>query len=161
MRRLLTGAALMLLAGACGAGPQEAGPPALPIPPADALFGVFEGRVPSGPDGLQKTKIALTLLRDPALKTPTEAWMQWIPVPPDEIVRHVWRGTWRLEKGTPHDDRAPVIVLSDSPAGLGAFQAVGGSLLLGLDADRRPRVGNAAWNYTLSRTHGGADGAGP
>lgn len=80
--------------------------------------------------------------------------MQWIPVPPDEIARHVWRCAWRLETGTPHDDRAPVVVvLTGSPAELGAFQAVGPDLLFCLDSERRPGVGNAAWNYTLSRTH--------
>lgn len=143
-------ALLLALLVACDT--QDSGPPPLPIPPAEELAGLFEGRVPAAQPEHEKIKVAVTLSHDPATRAPTLASVQWIPVPPDTVVRHVWQGTWHIETGTPLEPDARVYVLDGAPEDFRMYQAIGEHLLLTLDSDRNPKIGNASWNFTLSRT---------
>jgi hypothetical protein len=144
--------ALSLLA-ACGEEQQSSGPPALPIPLDNVLTGVFEGRVPSTSADREKIKVRLMLSHDPISGAPTTATLEWVPVPPDAVVRHVHQGTWTIQTGTPSHPDAVVYLLDDAaPEGFGGYMAIGPDLLLLLNDDLSLRIGNASWSYTLSRT---------
>jgi hypothetical protein len=140
-------AALALLAG-CGAGAE---PARAPFPPPDiaggALVGLFEGKFPC--DTCVKIKTALLLLQDPANGSPTRYLLRqlFVSEPIDTA------GSWTIRRGTAGDPAAAVCELRPDDAGPPIrYQRVGADILLLLDEALRPRVGNAAYSFTLSRT---------
>jgi hypothetical protein len=144
---------LLAASSACG-GPGHAGP-ALPIPDDEVLAGVFEGRVPCDAP-CEKLKVRVILRHDAARQSPSTASIEWIAVPrpehDDDAVRRVWQGRWETAIGTRRDPDAVVYRLRGAPDGFAAYQVIGSKVLVMLDGDLEPRVGTAAWSFTLSRT---------
>lgn len=115
----------------------------------------FEAHVPCTIDPVpdpacQRVKLGLVLYRDSATDGPTTYVMSIIRVGVGDD-REVHRGAWTIETGTalhPHD---AVYRLGAAPDHLREFWAVGDDLVLLLDPDRMPRVGDAGYSFTLNR----------
>jgi len=114
----------------------------------------FEAHVPCAidpaPDATcQRVKLGLVLYRDAVTGEPSTYVMSIVRVGVSDE-REVRQGRWRVETGMALDADAAVYRLTDAPSHVGAFWAVGDNLLLLLDADGMPRVGDAGYSYTLS-----------
>ncbi len=144
----------LLLAGVCttlaGCG-SEPDAQRAPFPPADiaegSLMGIFEGKFPC--DSCVKIKTALVLLQDAATDSPTRYLLRqlFVSEPIDTA------GGWTITRGTADDPDAAVCELHPDDGGPPIrYQRVGRDILLLLDDALRPRVGNAAYSFTLSRT---------
>ncbi|HUG41648.1 MAG TPA: hypothetical protein VMM12_14260 [Longimicrobiales bacterium] len=127
---------------------------ALPLR-SDSLVGVFEGRTPCGKlfveftgydsPACEKVKWWLALYRDPAGEPGGYRF---------EGTRVTRTGAWAIERGTASQPDAVVYRLfTDLPVGSIALLRIDANILLLLDGDRRPMVGDASWSYTLSRTN--------
>lgn len=118
-------------------------------PIGSALYGVFEGKVPC--EDCNKTKVALTLHWDAKSHAPTGYLLERIGVGKGDN-RHVAQGIWKRTQGSKYG-KGPVVRLgSAAPEGFRDFLAVGQDILLILDKEGSPRVGNATYSFTLSRT---------
>ena len=114
------------------------------------LVGIFEGRVPC--DDCEKIKIFLVLYQDPEKKTPTTYKLGRVYVGKGND-RTMTEGNWTILHGTKTNPNAIVYQLDqNTPVELGSYLAVDKNILLLLDKDMNPKVGNASWSYTLSRT---------
>ena len=135
---------------ACGS--QDAAPPPSPTTiPEAALVGVFEGRFPCA--DCERLKTSLTLLQDPTSNVPTTYERREVFVGRDNTV-HDTRGAWRIRRGASTDADAIVLELDpDESESLVHYLKVDENILLLLDEQLRPRVGNASHSFTLSRTH--------
>ncbi len=138
--------------------PIDAFPPWYPVENAqgDPPFADFEAHVPCAIDPVpdpacQRVKLGLVLYRDPATQEPTTYVMSIIRVGVGDD-REVHLGTWRTEAGTALDPEASVYRLDGVPEHLAAFWAVSDGILLLLDGDRMPRVGDAGYSFTLNST---------
>jgi hypothetical protein len=121
----------------------------------ESVLGVFEGRTPCGPIALQFTnfpaqhceqvKWKLTLYREAISGAPTRYEFKGS--------RGARRGAWTIVHGTARNRDATVYRLAfGTHGGAVSFQAVDDRVLLLLDNDMRPLVGDASWSYTLNRT---------
>jgi hypothetical protein len=121
----------------------------------ESVLGTFEGRTPCGPIALQftgfpaenceKIKWKLTLYSDATSGAPTRYEFQG--------TRATRRGAWSVVRGTAGNRDAMVYRLEFGPRGSTiCLQTIDDRVLLLLDSDRRPLVGDASWSYTLSRT---------
>ena len=140
--------AFALALAACGAEDGTFMPPFPPEEiPADALVGIFEGKFPC--ETCVKIKTALVLLQEPATGNPTRYLLRQnqTGAPEDS------EGSWRIRRGSRFDPGAVVYELQPpgSPVTID-YLTVGPDILLLLDEQLRPRVGNAAYSFTLSRT---------
>ena len=138
--------------------PVTAFPPWYPSENAqgDPAFADFEAHVPCtiepAPDpACQRVKFGLVLYRDPVTGEPSTYVMSIVRVGVGDD-REVHQGRWRAESGTALDPAATVYRLDRVPEHLGSYWAVGDDLLLMLDGERMPRVGDAGYSYTLNRT---------
>lgn len=113
-------------------------------------YGVFEGRIPCG--DCERVKVRLTLHRNPANNAPTEYLLERIQVGKGND-RLVARGRWQVVD-VPIPDRYGVAYRLDeeAPPDFGIYLPVGNDILLFLNPDMRPRVGDASHSFTLSRT---------
>ena len=98
----------------------------------------------------QRVKLGLVLYGDPAAGEPATYVMSIIRVGVSDE-REVHEGAWHAERGTALDSDAVVYRLDDVPDHLRDYWAVGSDILLLLDSDRMPRVGDAGYSYTLNR----------
>jgi hypothetical protein len=126
-----------------------------PIPTLEARsdsqpYGVFEGRIPCG--DCERIKVRLTLHRNPANNAATEYLLERIYVGKGND-RETTRGTWKTVDA-PLPDRYGVAYRLDqtSPVDFSFYMPVGANLLLFLNEDLQPRVGDASHSFTLSRT---------
>ena len=120
----------------------------------DSVLGVFEGRTPCSalageftgfPLGnCEKIKWELALHHEASSGRPTTYEFKG--------TRSSRRGTWSIARGAPSDARAVVYRLQYDPGKTLALLRVDANILLILDHDLRPMVGDASWSYTLSRT---------
>ncbi len=94
---------------------------------------------------------ALTLHRDAQTLAPTSYVLERINVGNDDA-RLITEGTWTTAVGSPVDERLAVAVLATAPPGFTRYLMLGANLLLVLDDKLEPRVGNALYSFTLSRT---------
>jgi len=118
-------------------------------PKGSVLCGVFEGKVPC--EDCNKTKVALTLHWDAKDHFPTRYLLERVGVGKGDE-RHVSQGVWKRTLGSPYG-KGPVIRLGpEAPEGFRDFLMVGEDILLILDGKGRPRVGDATYSFTLSRT---------
>lgn len=125
-------------------------PPNRAPPPGSSRVVVFEGKTPCG--NCNRVKIRLTLHRDEVTGAPTEHILERIGVGLSDE-RHVTRGPWTLATGSAVDPGASIVNLAgDTPAEYAHYQRVGETLLLLLDDNLQPRVGNAEHSFTLSLT---------
>jgi hypothetical protein len=120
-------------------------------PPAGSvMYGVFEGRTPC-PD-CEKIKTGLTLHQSAKKKTPTTYVLQRVSVGKGNDTT-VNQGKWKKFAGKGKYRNMTVIQLGgDVPPEYSHFLLVGDNLLLLLDADLEPRVGDSGFSFTLSRT---------
>jgi hypothetical protein len=119
-------------------------------PPGSTLYGTFEGKVPCA--DCERTKMALTLHRDADDLTPTSYLLERIFVGEGDD-RWVNEGRWENTAGIPGAEDAVVCHLVDgSPPEVSNYLAIGDNLLLLLDENLEPKVGNAMHSFTLSRT---------
>lgn len=120
----------------------------------DSVLGVFEGRTPCSPlaaeftgfplRNCEKIKWELALHHEPRSGRPTTFEYKG--------TRSSRRGTWSTARGTPSDANAVVHRLQYESGKTLALLRVDANILLILDTDLRPMVGDASWSYTLSRT---------
>ena len=138
-------------------------PPVTNFPPwyaaenagGDPAVADFEAHVPCAIDPVpepacQRVKLGLVLYRDAATGEPSTYVMSIVRVGVSDE-REVRQGEWHIETGMALDAEATVFRLGGAPEHLRAYWAVGDDLLLLLDGNRMPRVGDAAYGYTLNR----------
>ena len=116
----------------------------------DPLFGVYEGRVPC--EDCNALKIGLALYRDDETWAPTTYKLVRVYVGKSDE-QHVNEGVWRVDgevEGYP--DAVVYELVSSTPGEFESFWAINDDLLLILDEDGKPRVGDAGFGYLLSRT---------
>ena len=120
----------------------------------DTVLGVFEGRTPCSRlaaeftgfplQNCEKIKWELALHHNARSERPTTYEFKG--------TRATRRGTWSIARGIPSDPRAVVYRLQYDPGKTLALLRVDSNILLILDDDLKPMVGDASWSYTLSRT---------
>lgn len=121
------------------------------------VFGVFEGRSPCHgiarelklPQyaGCMKVKWCVTLYRNPETSAPTTYKVE------GTLHRQNAReGTWSIIQGTKTDPNATVYQLNPTQTEAALFLLkADDNVLLFLNQDREPLVGNANFSYTLNR----------
>ena len=132
-------------------------PPAIQSGPArlpDSVLGVFEGRTPCSPlaaeftgfplQNCEKIKWELALHHEPRSGRPTSYEFKG--------TRSSRRGTWSTARGIPANADAVVYRLQYDSGKTLSLLRVDANILLILDGELRPMVGDASWSYTLSRT---------
>lgn len=129
------------------------------LPKGPQVHGYFEGRSPCREitevlggvvrEECIKIKWQLILFQDPTTHAPTTyalggfGWRN----PPKT-------GKWAIVKGTKEDPNAVVYQLDpDNAQGFLSFFKADENILLFLDKDRNPLVGNSRFSYTLNRTN--------
>jgi hypothetical protein len=134
---------------ACAEGGSESPVPNLEPPAGSARFGIFEGKVPCS--GCERIKMRLTLHRDEGDDSPTAYVLERIEVGRGNE-RLISRGTWTSAAGSPTAPCATVVALDGSPDAFSRYLLLGTNLLLMLDQNLEPLVGNDVHSFTLSRT---------
>jgi hypothetical protein len=116
----------------------------------DPIQSVMEGRVACQATGCDKLKVTLVLYAKAQDRSPSSYWLGIIGTSGNDRV--VSQGAWEMRKGVEGYLEAAVYAL-DSDAGLGLqyFWRVNDDILLVLDERMRPRSGDSAWGYMLSR----------
>lgn len=117
----------------------------------DSIFAVYEGRTPCGAEDCEKLKVELVLYRNPATQAPTTYWLGLIGVGQGNN-RIVTQGNWSTTRGAQDYPEAVVYALdANTDSERRYYWRVNQDILLALDQNMRPKVGNAAWGYMLSR----------
>jgi hypothetical protein len=146
----IIGASALTLAGCAGERTLTFDPP---YPSVDShgepIRAVFEGRIPCAAP-CEKLKVQLVVYETRHAKTPSTYWLGVIDTLRDE--RLVSRGRYTLRQGLEGYPQAVVYELDTNAfAGLRYFWQVNEDILLVLDDRLRPKPGDAAWGYMLSR----------
>jgi hypothetical protein len=116
----------------------------------DPILAVFEGRIPSPVPTRQMVKVGLVLYQDRNASAPTTYWLGIVGTQGND--RLVTSGTWTIKRGVEGYPDAVVYELDANAAfDLRHYWRVDDNILLPLDASMRPKVGNSAWGYVLSR----------
>ncbi len=116
----------------------------------DPILGFFVGRTPC-PD-CQAMKVALVLYYNPETSSPTTYWLGLVFVGKGND-RTVYQGNWTIQHGIKEYPEAVVYQLdANTPEDLRSYWHVNKDILLPLDKDMNPKVGNSAWGFMLSRT---------
>ncbi len=131
------------------------------VPASSIQYGVFQGRTPCG--DCQLVKMSLTLYRSPdGAATVYRLARGFVGKGND---RYLTEGKWMSVSAGDHpvvyrlDSNSPTELASYGdrvPPGVGrvaAFLPIGNDILLLLDRNLEPRVGDGAFSFTLSRTH--------
>ncbi|MFH8253260.1 hypothetical protein ACH3VR_23035 [Microbacterium sp. B2969] len=159
---LVGGAVAGLAAGALLWGQAATAPPPITaFPPwypaedthGDPPFVDYEAHIPCAIDpapdpDCQRVKFGLVLYRDPATGEPTSYAMSILRVGVSDE-REYHEGAWHVASGTALDPDATAYRLDGVPEHLRHYWAVGDDILLILDGDGMPRVGEAGYSYTL------------
>ena len=117
----------------------------------DPIVAVFFGRIPCALGECEKRKVELVLYGRDQGRIPTTYWLGQIGVGLGDE-RAVAVGSWTIKRGVQGFPEAVVYAL-DSAADrtLQYTWRVSDDVLLVLDPEMRPRSGNGAWGYMLSR----------
>jgi NlpE N-terminal domain len=117
----------------------------------DSIRAVYEGRIPCGAHDCEQVKIALVLYQNQQTRAPTTYWLGTISVGKGND-RAAQQGTWSISRGVRDYPEALVYVLdANSDPALRYYWRVNKDIVLVLDQTMRPKVGNGAWGYMLSR----------
>jgi NlpE N-terminal domain len=117
----------------------------------DPILAVYEGRTPCATEDCEKLKIGLVLYRNQDTKAPTTYWLGLISGGKANV-RTVTQGTWTISRGAQDYPEAVVYALdANTDPELRYYWRVNEDILLVLDQRMRPKVGDAAWGYMLSR----------
>lgn len=147
LRILSVTAALFI--SACDQDPEVAVPDRSP-PEGSVMYGAYEGKIPC--TECERVKVRLTLHRDADDNSATTYVLERIFVG-DGNDRLVTQGEWTEEVGAPVDPDGTVVLLdTQTPDDFRRYLAVGDDLLLLLDSQLEPLVGNSQHSFTLSRT---------
>jgi hypothetical protein len=116
----------------------------------DPIYVVMEGRIPCEIVGCNMLKVALVLYQKSQDHRPSTYWLGVVGTRGNDRV--VTEGNWEIKHGVEGYPEATVYALdSDAGVGLRNFWQVNESILLLLDEAMRPRSGNGAWGFMLSR----------
>jgi hypothetical protein len=118
----------------------------------DPIVAVFEGRIPCADgDGCDMRKVSLVLYGRDRGQVPTTYWLGQVQVGLSDG-RRVHTGTWTIQVGVSGYPNGVVYALDPTAdPSLRWFWRVNDDIALVLDSNRRPKAGNAAWGYMLSR----------
>jgi hypothetical protein len=118
----------------------------------DPIVAVFEGRIPCADgDGCDMRKVSLVLYGRDRGQVPTTYWLGQVQVGLSDD-RRVHTGTWTIQVGVSGYPNGVVYTLdSTADPSLRWFWRVNDDIALVLDSTGRPKAGNAAWGYMLSR----------
>jgi hypothetical protein len=152
----------------CGVGEQQTDPEllALRAPPEGSVqYAVFEGHMPCA--ACEQEKVALTLHQNADDQTPTTYVLERILVGAGDT-RYVSGGMWESSVGTSWCAEGVVLSLVDetvpedllpegsaaepTPSELTTWLVLLDKVMVVLDGEREPLVGDAGHSYTLSRT---------
>jgi hypothetical protein len=155
MRKTLLALAAVFGLGGCTQSREMEASFAPPYPETnardDTFYAMFEGRVPCKANDDDTLKVSLVLYQQRQTKEPTSYWLGVVGCGQSDE-RAVRQGELRASRGTKEFSDARVFELDgNSIAELRLFWQVTDNVLLPLDESRSPRVGNAAWDYMLSR----------
>jgi hypothetical protein len=150
---VLCGSGLGLLEGGCSQKAATTFDPPYPERNVNGnpIFVVFEGRVPCTIPKCTVTKVQLVLYQNQETGAPATYWLGLVHVGLGNE-RIVTEGAWEIQHGVNQYPEG-VVYKIDSKTDV-AFQyywRVSDRILLILDENLSPKVGNAAWNYALSR----------
>ncbi len=116
----------------------------------DPILAVFEGRIPCLVANCEKLKVQLVLYQNQKTKAPITYWLGLVGAQGNDRV--VTQGTWTIRNGVKGYPEAVVYELdSNTSLDFRYYWSVNENILLILDQDMNPKVGNAAWGYMLSR----------
>ncbi|MFS8131484.1 MAG: hypothetical protein ACMG57_05940 [Candidatus Dojkabacteria bacterium] len=116
----------------------------------DPILAVFEGRIPCKASNCEKLKVGLVLYQNKETLTPTTYWLGLIGASGNDRV--VTQGTWTIQKGIKDYPEAVVYKLdSNTEADFQNYWRLNEDIILPLDQNLNPKVGDAAWGYMLSR----------
>lgn len=119
-------------------------------PNGDAILAVYVGRIPCHAESCDRLKVQLVLYRNPVDQAPTWYWLGVVGAHGND--RIVTRGRWVRQRGVAEYPESPVYALDASAdPELRYFWRVNEDILLILDQGLRPKVGDGAWGYMLSR----------
>jgi hypothetical protein len=117
----------------------------------DPAVAVFEGRIPCDIQGCEKRKVELVLYGRDAGRTTTTYWLGQVKDGAGDD-RLVQQGTWSVQRGLRGYPNGLVYVLdSSADPSLRYLWRVNDDIVLVLDQNLQPQVGNAAWGFMLSR----------
>jgi len=117
----------------------------------DPIVPVFEGRIPCAVPGCAMRKVELVLYGRDAGRIPTSYWPGQVEVGmgSDRVVQ---QGAWTARRGLQEYPNGSVYQLdSSADPSLRYLWRVNDDIVLVLDQNLRPRAGNAAWGFMLSR----------
>jgi hypothetical protein len=118
---------------------------------SDPIVAVFVGRIPCAVEGCEMRKVELVLYGREGGQVPTTYWLGQVGVGMgnDTVVRE---GTWSGRRGVPEYPQALVYTLdANADPSLQHLWRIDDEVVLVLDQNLRPRAGDGAWGYMLSR----------
>jgi hypothetical protein len=117
----------------------------------DPIVAVFEGCIPCADQECEKRKVELVLYGRYAGRIPTTYWLGQLRVGMGND-RLVQQGGWSTRRGLQEYPDGLVYVLdSRADPSLQYLWRVSDEIVLVLDPNLRPKAGNAAWGFMLSR----------
>jgi hypothetical protein len=117
----------------------------------DAIVAVFDGRIPCAAPACEMRKVELVLYGRDDGRNPTTYWLGQTRVGMGNG-RLVQQGTWAMRRGVQgYPDGLMYALDSSADPSLQYFWRVNDDIVLVLGPNLRPRVGNAAWGFMLSR----------
>jgi hypothetical protein len=115
----------------------------------DSILAVFEGRIPCAIEGCEKRKVVLVFYGRDEGRVPTSYWLGVVGIGNDSLVQ---QGVWTTRRGVQEYPNGLVYILdSKADPSLQFLWRVNDEIILVLDQDLRPKAGDAAWGYMLSR----------
>jgi hypothetical protein len=117
----------------------------------DPIVAVFEGRIPCAASGCAMRKVELVLYGRDAGRIPKSYWLGQVTVGKGSD-RLVQQGAWTTRRGLQEYPDGLVYQLdSSADPSLQHLWRVNADIVLVLDQNLRPKAGNAAWGFMLSR----------
>jgi hypothetical protein len=117
----------------------------------DPIVAVFQGRIPCAIQGCEMRKVELVFYGRDAGRTPTSYWLGQVGVGlgNESLVQ---QGAWTARRGLQeYPDGLVYELVSSADASLQYLWRVNDEIVLVLDQKLRPKAGNAAWGFMLSR----------
>jgi hypothetical protein len=117
----------------------------------DPIVAVFQGRIPCAVETCEMRKIELVLYGREGGQAPTTYWLGQLRVGMGND-RLVQEGVWAIRRGVQDYPGGLVFALdSEADPTLRYLWRVNDEVALVLDSNLKPRAGNAAWGFMLTR----------
>ena len=149
---------MLMVAAGLQTGCRDAGPRTVTFDPpypehagdGGSIVAVFAGRVPCTLPHCDRLKVLLVVYGSSSVAESGSYWLALIGAWGND--RHVTQGRWTTQQGVPDYAQAKVYALDErAPEGFRYFWRVDADVALVLDDHLRPRVGDGAWGFMLSR----------